>query len=741
MKDAQKPDHVSLNTLIGRLKEGRFQVPNFQREFEWKPSDIRDLMRSIFLDYYIGSLLLWKGKKENFDALSCEPLYGYTGDRNPEHIILDGQQRLTAMYYAFLAPAKELPHKSSRAIFYIRVDKFMAEEYDQAFHYDWVTRNWKKILADRNIQFQEHIFPLSIVGASGWELPNWVQEYEQFWRNEAETSTNGSSNGTAAEHAQNAKAFGSYLKALTEQYQIAYIELDRDLDIAKVCDIFTQINSKGVRLDAFDLINALLTPKNLSLKQMWHDARSKLEFVDTDRMNVYVLQVMSILRQTYLSSKYLYYLLPGQEKPVRDGSGKLTKQVLVSDSDDFKALWNTAVKALESSINQLRQPQEFGAIAARFLPYDAILPVFAALQAHVKSLPPARRLDAQRKIRHWYWASVFTNRYSSAVESTSARDFLALKAWFDDDDAQLPVLVEFNEQFRNLDLRQETNKGTAVYKGIFNLFVLQGARDWMTGNIPQHDELDDHHIIPQAWGKKHLKGDSVHTILNRTPLTAETNRHVINDDLPNKYLPRMIRENGEQVVRNVLESHFISPAAQAILMRDPFTSEDFDAFIAERNRTIQDAIENLLIKERLDLEPHLRELDSQVEQVELALRQLIVTALGNDSAKLPQQVFRKTDERIASALRKNPGLDGDQMRTLAGRLEHADLRELQDTIMNNGLWSLFEQRFVSKDTLNLRFGQLAELRNGIRHSRSVNEIVRKEGEAAILWFKQVLGIQ
>lgn len=741
MKDAQKPDHVSLNTLIGRLKEGRFQVPNFQREFEWKPSDIRDLMRSIFLDYYIGSLLLWKGKKENFDALSCEPLYGYTGDRNPEHIILDGQQRLTAMYYAFLAPAKELPHKSSRAIFYIRVDKFMAEEYDQAFHYDWVTRNWKKILADRNIQFQEHIFPLSIVGASGWELPNWVQEYEQFWRNEAETSTNGSSNGTAAEHAQNAKAFGSYLKALTEQYQIAYIELDRDLDIAKVCDIFTQINSKGVRLDAFDLINALLTPKNLSLKQMWHDARSKLEFVDTDRMNVYVLQVMSILRQTYLSSKYLYYLLPGQEKPVRDGSGKLTKQVLVSDSDDFKALWNTAVKALESSINQLRQPQEFGAIAARFLPYDAILPVFAALQAHVKSLPPARRLDAQRKIRHWYWASVFTNRYSSAVESTSARDFLALRAWFDDDDAQLPVLVEFNEQFRNLDLRQETNKGTAVYKGIFNLFVLQGARDWMTGNIPQHDELDDHHIIPQAWGKKHLKGDSVHTILNRTPLTAETNRHVINDDLPNKYLPRMIRENGEQVVRNVLESHFISPAAQAILMRDPFTSEDFDAFIAERNRTIQDAIENLLIKERLDLEPHLRELDSQVEQVELALRQLIVTALGNDSAKLPQQVFRKTDERIASALRKNPGLDGDQMRTLAGRLEHADLRELQDTIMNNGLWSLFEQRFVSKDTLNLRFGQLAELRNGIRHSRSVNEIVRKEGEAAILWFKQVLGIQ
>jgi len=37
MRDAQKPDHVSLNTLISYLKEGRFVIPDFQREFEWRP--------------------------------------------------------------------------------------------------------------------------------------------------------------------------------------------------------------------------------------------------------------------------------------------------------------------------------------------------------------------------------------------------------------------------------------------------------------------------------------------------------------------------------------------------------------------------------------------------------------------------------------------------------------------------------------------------------------------------------
>src|SRR5205809_5526176 len=101
MKDAQKPDHVSLNTLLNRLKEGRFVIPDFQRDFEWRPWDIKELVRSIFLDYYIGSLLLWKGKKENFNALSCEILYGLNdttgqqpwncGHGDHEHIVLEGQ--------------------------------------------------------------------------------------------------------------------------------------------------------------------------------------------------------------------------------------------------------------------------------------------------------------------------------------------------------------------------------------------------------------------------------------------------------------------------------------------------------------------------------------------------------------------------------------------------------------------------------------------------------------------------
>lgn len=211
MKDAQKPDHVSLNTLITRLKEGRFVVPDFQREFEWEPWDIKDLMRSIFLDYYIGSLLLWRGKKENFQDLSCEPLYGYKGNGYPEYIVLDGQQRLTAMFYAFLAPDVFLPNRNGRAFYFIKVNVFMAEEYDEAFGYDWHTKRWTAILNNRDAQFAEHIFPLSVIGAGGWDLPNWVQGYKHFWEAraaEAKSSGDPDAAKVTTTHAANARAFG-----------------------------------------------------------------------------------------------------------------------------------------------------------------------------------------------------------------------------------------------------------------------------------------------------------------------------------------------------------------------------------------------------------------------------------------------------------------------------------------------------------------------------------------------------
>ena len=292
------------------------------------------------------------------------------------------------------------------------------------------------------------------------------------------------------------------------------------------------------------------------------------------------------------------------------------------------------------------------------------------------------------------------------MESTAARDYSDVRRWFENDTAEPAVLAEFESRFRALDLRKETKRGSAVYNGIFNLLVQQGARDWMSGMVPQYGDLDDHHIIPRGSTLSEDLSTSLDSILNRTPLTAETNRNAIRDRLPNAYLPDLINRNGEETVRSTLESHFISPAAFDILLRNPFTSRDYEEFVAERQRTLFDAIENLLIKERMDLSPALRELDARIEDIELRLRHIVEEALDGDPAALPERVAQKVAERVAAAARKNPANDGRYYETLAVQLEFCDLRDLQ-AVLTKSTWPIFETRFGTKERLDARFSRLA----------------------------------
>ena len=90
------------------------------------------------------------------------------------------------MYYAFVAPDVPLPNRANRAHYFVHVDKFMAEEHDDAFNYGWLNKSWLKILENRTAQFEGHIFPLAIIGAGGWDLYEWVKNYEKYWEEKVE---------------------------------------------------------------------------------------------------------------------------------------------------------------------------------------------------------------------------------------------------------------------------------------------------------------------------------------------------------------------------------------------------------------------------------------------------------------------------------------------------------------------------------------------------------------------------
>ncbi len=91
-----------------------------------------------------------------------------------------------------------------------------------------------------------------------------------------------------------------------------------------------------------------------------------------------------------------------------------------------------------------------------------------------------------------------------------------------------------------------------------------------------------------------------------------------------------------------------------------------------------------------------------------------------------------------NALKKNPALEQQDFDGIVAGSNMPTSESFRLFSTNSTLWTDFEGRFSNKDGLNKKFDQLAELRNGIRHSRSVHEVARKEGEGSILWFEEVL---
>lgn len=751
MKNVQKPEKIHLGKLIEEIKKGRFVIPDFQREFEWEPWDVEDLMRSIFRDYYIGTLLLWEGSKHNYKLLSCTNIEGYSGKSDPEYIVLDGQQRLTAMHFAFFQPQVNYPRRKNQFLFFLRINEFLDENFDEAFYYYSATRYISQLVESEEMQFQTHIFPLGVMCRGSWDISDWIRNYREYWRNKLENYEEWEqpddkviSKEEIKQFISNAERFKDEIEELLNNYQVSYIALDDDIDVGKVCDIFTQINAKGIHLGIFDLLNAILRPKNVFLKNLWKEAAPRLTFTDSSKMKTYVLQVMSILAQSYCSPKYLYYLVPEAEKTIKTPEGGKEKIVLIDSEEAFIQKWNEAVLAIERTIKAMKNPRDFGAISPQFVPYPSIIPALSAIRRFVETSDLKSKIDIQSKIKKWYWASIFLNRYSSSVESTSTKDFMDLKKWFEDDDAELDCIAEFYGKYKELDLHKEIKKGSAIYNAIFNILVLNEARDWSTFDLPEYDTLDDHHIVPQWWGRENGIWQ-INSILNRTPLNSDTNRNVIHKSLPNEYLKNMFASNDKEKVFKVLSSHLISRKAVEILLRNPFTKEDFYEFIEERKKTIIEAIENKIIEEKVELPPNLQSINNQIENIELSIRELIANKLADPSngmvtikEKVPSHIQQKVEERIKREVRKKPDLKEEDFNNWENKLQFLDLMEYFQVIVNKNNWDKFEDLFRQKESLSLKFQQLSGIRNAIRHSRELDEVTRMEGEAAIIWFNKIL---
>jgi len=76
---------VTVGEAVERAVSGEWDVPEFQRQFVWQPSQVCGLADSLWRNYPVGALLLWRSANGDDDA----SLSGWW--------IADGQQRLTSL--------------------------------------------------------------------------------------------------------------------------------------------------------------------------------------------------------------------------------------------------------------------------------------------------------------------------------------------------------------------------------------------------------------------------------------------------------------------------------------------------------------------------------------------------------------------------------------------------------------------------------------------------------------------
>src|SRR3989344_954355 len=86
--------NLKIHNLVDSAVGHELSVPEFQRGFVWKPAQVRDLAESLWLDFPIGSLLIWNSRTGAQERVVSDA-------RHPSDWLVDGQQRTTGLCILF----------------------------------------------------------------------------------------------------------------------------------------------------------------------------------------------------------------------------------------------------------------------------------------------------------------------------------------------------------------------------------------------------------------------------------------------------------------------------------------------------------------------------------------------------------------------------------------------------------------------------------------------------------------
>lgn len=221
-----EPKVESLPTILDRLRQGKLEIPRFQRPFVWNDDKQLELLRSVREGLPIGSLMIWQTRLavaaaeqlgERHLPRSVEPIH---------HYLLDGQQRMATLYGALVPLEVGEPAPSQVAYLDLERNDFVLltpGEDDQGED-------------DDGEKPRKRYLPLSLV-LDSMKLRRWRRDFPE---EVADAWTDRSD--------EVATAF--------KDYKLATITIATD-EIDKAIRTFERVNTQGTQMSGVHMVHAL----------------------------------------------------------------------------------------------------------------------------------------------------------------------------------------------------------------------------------------------------------------------------------------------------------------------------------------------------------------------------------------------------------------------------------------------------------------------------------------------------
>jgi hypothetical protein len=596
---------VDLEELLKRIHKCDLQLPDFQRSYVWGEPDVRSLIASILCGYPVGALLtLERGSGEAGQLFKPRALEGAPKiEQDPKELLLDGQQRLTSLYQVAYSKAPvNVNVKSNQRVkryYYIDLNKLINDKTDieeaivavpedKVLRYDF----GRQVLMDLSTpegEFYHWMFPLEEIMRSN----DWLYPWRAYWKDQSDSIT---------QIDDVKEAFYTTYCKIFERYEMPIIRLNKENSKEAICTVFEKVNVGGKKLDAFELVTAMFAGEGgedgFDLRRDWYgdyqndikgrynqmiEASGNQRNVLKNTSSTDFLQAITLLktRKKHINSQQADR--PGQKlPPISCKRGDMLQLQL----DDYKAFADDVERGFVDAAKFLN---EEGILWYKDVPYPPLMMGLAAVFAILNN--KAESLSSKSKIAQWFWCVTLGELYSSTTDTQIARDVPAVVRWIEGENI-LPSSVE-NAFFHIGRLDSLRTRNAAAYKGIHALLMREGSKDFITGrkaniNSFYDDQIDIHHIFPQAWCKKQgIPPQYYDAIINKTALAGRTNR-IIGGKAPSEYLNKIEKkwEIKQEEMDTLLRTHAIEPAY--------LRQDDFWGFYEARKQALAQLIQKVM---------------------------------------------------------------------------------------------------------------------------------------------------